>query len=148
MAHIFGICFTFNNPTAETFVKAHGAVGQAGIKYICWGNEVGEQGTPHMQGYIQSNQDKYARLMKVIGTCHMEKMKGDSKQAVDVPKVCLYYLLIALPFLNHALNLIMVNSLTLASLRRVNVNVGSKLLKNKLLTPAGLEDSTGYNEFY
>lgn len=86
MARIFGICFTFNNPTPETYLKARGAVGQAGIKYICWGNEVGQAGTPHMQGYIQSNQDKYARLMKVIGTCHMEKQQGDSKQAVDYCK--------------------------------------------------------------
>ena len=77
-----GICFTFNNPTPETLIKARGAVGQAGIKFICWGDEVGESGTPHMQGYIQSNHDMYKRLMKVIGTCHMEKQKGDSKQAV------------------------------------------------------------------
>jgi len=82
----FGICFTFNNYTPETLLKARGAVGQAGIKYIAWGMEVGESGTPHMQGYIQSNQDKYARLMKVIGTCHMEKQKGDSTQALDYCK--------------------------------------------------------------
>jgi hypothetical protein len=81
-----GICFTFNNYTPETLIKARGAIGQAGIKYICWGIEVGEEGTPHMQGYIQSNQDMYKRLMKVIGTCHMEKQKGDSKQAVDYCK--------------------------------------------------------------
>lgn len=82
----YGICFTYNHWTPETLVKARGAVGQAGIKYICWGMEVGEQGTPHMQGYIQSNQDKYKRLMKVIGTCHMEKQKGTSQQAVDYCK--------------------------------------------------------------
>jgi len=82
----FGICFTFNNYTQETLLKARGAVGQAGIKYIAWGIETGEAGTPHMQGYIQANQDKYARLMKVIGSCHMEKQKGDSKQALDYCK--------------------------------------------------------------
>jgi len=82
----FGICFTFNNYTQETLLAARGAVGQAGIKYICWGLEVGEQGTPHMQGYIQANQDKYKRLMKVIGDCWMGKQKGDSKEAVDYTK--------------------------------------------------------------
>lgn len=82
----FGICFTYNNPEPETFIKARGAVGHAGIKYICWGNEVGADGTPHMQGYIQGNQDKYNRLMKVIGKCHMEKQKGNSTQAVDYCK--------------------------------------------------------------
>jgi hypothetical protein len=39
-----------------------------------------------MLGYIQSNHYMYKRLMKVIGTCHMEKQKGDSKQAVDYCK--------------------------------------------------------------
>lgn len=81
-----GICWTFNNYTPETLIKARGAVGVAGIKYICWGIEVGEQGTPHLQGYMQVNHDKYARLQKVMGTCHMEKQKGDSKQAVDYCK--------------------------------------------------------------
>jgi len=82
----FGICFTFNNYTPETLIKARGAVGQAGIKYICWGLEVGQQGTPHMQGYIQANQDKYKRLMKVIGDCWMGKQKGDSEEAVEYTK--------------------------------------------------------------
>jgi len=82
----FGICFTINNYTPETVLKCRGAVGQAGIKGICWGFEVGEQGTPHMQGYLQANQDKYNRLMRVIGTCHMEKQKGTSQEAMDYCK--------------------------------------------------------------
>lgn len=81
-----GICFTYNNYTPEDELRIRGAVGMGGIKYIVYGREVGECGTPHLQGYLQSNQDKYKRLMKVIGTCHMEKQKGDSKQASDYCK--------------------------------------------------------------
>lgn len=81
-----GICFTYNNYTRETLLKCRGAVGHAGITYIIYGREVGEEGTPHLQGYLQANQDKYKRLMKVIGTCHMEKQKGDSRQASDYCK--------------------------------------------------------------
>ncbi len=32
-------------------------------------------------GYLQSNQDKYKRLMKVLGDCHIEKQREDSDKA-------------------------------------------------------------------
>jgi len=83
---LFGVCFTFNNWSAETKKACQKAIGQAGILYIIWGEEVGEEGTPHLQGYIQCNQDKYKRLMRVIGTCHMEKQKGTSDEARDYCK--------------------------------------------------------------
>ncbi len=83
-----GICFTYNNYTPEDELRIRGAVGMGGIRYIVYGREVGECGTPHLQGYLQSNQDKYKRLMKVIGTCHMEKQKGDSKQASEYSVGC------------------------------------------------------------
>jgi hypothetical protein len=39
---IFCITFTINNYTDEIILKAQGALGQAGIKYIVWGYEVGK----------------------------------------------------------------------------------------------------------
>nr|WAE42529.1 MAG: replication associated protein [Cressdnaviricota sp.] len=82
----YGICFTYNNYTPESILKCSGAVGQRGISYICWGREVGEEGTPHLQGYIQSKQKQFSRLQQVIGTCHMESQKGTSEQAKEYCK--------------------------------------------------------------
>jgi len=79
---VYGICFTFNNYTDVDVRNVKGAVGQRGISYICFGLEVGDEGTPHMQGYIQGKQKQFARLQKVIGKCHMEAAKGTDEEAV------------------------------------------------------------------
>jgi len=49
--------------------------------YICWGQEVGEEGTPHLQGYIQWNkQVRWASLAKKW-KAHFEDAKGSSTEA-------------------------------------------------------------------
>lgn len=42
-------CWTLNNYTAEETIK----LANVPCKYIVWGCEVGESGTPHLQGYIE-----------------------------------------------------------------------------------------------
>jgi hypothetical protein len=75
-----GICFKHSDCTPENLLKCKGAVGLAGIQYICWG------GTQQLHGYLQANKDTYARLMSVIGVCPMEKQRVTSEQAVDLCK--------------------------------------------------------------
>lgn len=63
------------------------SIGECGIKYLIFGREVGEQGTPHLQGYMQVNHDKFDRLKRRFGnSLHLEKQKGDSKEAADYCK--------------------------------------------------------------
>lgn len=79
---MFGTVFTFNNYSDEDVLRIQGCVGQRGIKYVCFGREIGEQGTPHLQGYLQSTQKQFSRLMLATGNCHMEAQKGSSDQAI------------------------------------------------------------------
>jgi len=64
------------------------SVGTTGIKYLIAGEEVGESGTPHLQGYLQSNQDNYQRIKTAWGCngIRFAKQLGDSKQAADYCK--------------------------------------------------------------
>ena len=78
----YGICYTFNNYTPEDILRIQGSIGKRGITYICYGREVGQNGTPHLQGYLQGTQKQFPLLMQAIGKCHMEAAKGSDEQAI------------------------------------------------------------------
>ena len=78
-------CFTLNNfdeDDLERFDDLGSNVGSI-IKYICIGREVGENGTSHLQGFIQFT--KKIRLSQVKGyigvRAHCEVMRGTATQA-------------------------------------------------------------------
>jgi len=51
-----------------------------GVKYLIYGREVGELGTPHLQGYIVFNSPRSFNAVKNICVrCHWEVAKGDSE---------------------------------------------------------------------
>lgn len=83
---IHGIAFTWNNYTEQTIHDCRHAVGKGGIKYIIFGREVGAQGTPHLQGYLQANHDMYTRIHKVIGKCGTTKQIANSDEAATYCK--------------------------------------------------------------
>lgn len=84
---LHGICFTLNNYSELEVTLVRESVGVGGIKYIIYGKEVGESGTPHLQGYLQCNHDKFDRLKRRFGKkIHLEKQKGDSAEARDYCK--------------------------------------------------------------
>lgn len=84
-------CFTINNyaPTTEQSLKDHL---QCVCKYIVWGREVGEEGTPHLQGFAMLKKPyRFKRLKKLFADkvgCnpHIEKTRGTPIQAADYCK--------------------------------------------------------------
>ena len=45
-------CFTLNNPTSDERDKILALDGDRQLEYLVFGNEVGDSGTPHLQGFV------------------------------------------------------------------------------------------------
>lgn len=72
-------CYTLNNPTAPLDLSD--------TIYHVYGEEVGESGTPHYQGYVVFAQRKrLSQLKKLSATAHWEVSKGTPIQASDYCK--------------------------------------------------------------
>lgn len=73
-------CFTLNNyTTAEEL-----ALKQLECRYIVYGHEQGEEGTPHLQGYVCFNSKKSLKQLKAISNrAHWEVARGDSQSNFD-----------------------------------------------------------------
>lgn len=67
-------CFTINNWTSEDYES----VMQLKSKYLVVGKEIGEQGTPHLQGYVYlSSPSTMSALSKKLKRAHLAVAKGD-----------------------------------------------------------------------
>lgn len=78
-------CWTLNNYTDEDIYY----LGRVPCRYMIYGKEVGAQGTPHLQGYIELAQMTGLKGIKnLLGSTryHVEARKGTTKQAVDYCK--------------------------------------------------------------
>lgn len=78
-------CFTLNNYTDEEYTRVCDTL----CKYIIVGKEVGESGTPHLQGYIEFDNPRMMNGVKAELGCdriHLEKRLGTAKQASDYCK--------------------------------------------------------------
>lgn len=65
--------FTYNNYTDEIIAKLSVLGIEQGVKYIVFGKEVGETGTPHLQGFVRfSKQVRRTKAVSIIGDCWME----------------------------------------------------------------------------
>jgi len=51
----FNWCFTLNNYTDEEMEQIKNLAPSGIIQYIAFGEEIGEEGTPHLQGYLRLN---------------------------------------------------------------------------------------------
>jgi len=80
MARSRNFCFTLNNYTPEEEEE----VKNWECKYLIFGKEQGESGTPHLQGYISFQLQKtLSALKKLQGRAHWEIARGSPKQASD-----------------------------------------------------------------
>lgn len=75
------ICFTINNYT-DIDVQALRNMYTECCKYIICGLEVGESGTPHIQGYAEFKDSmELHNIKKHMPRAHIEKRKGTAEQA-------------------------------------------------------------------
>jgi len=71
-------CFTINNPEPQDEVIDKGL-----FTYLIIGKEVGENGTPHLQGYVEfKNQKDLTALKKINDRIHWEVAKGNRNQNI------------------------------------------------------------------
>lgn len=85
MSRLRAWCFTLNNYTEIEY--NHLAAMKP--KYMVIGKEVGESGTPHLQGYIEFENARMMKGVKAEMKCdrvHLEGRKGTAKQAADYCK--------------------------------------------------------------
>lgn len=76
-------CFTLNNYTAEEYKELTELFTSKGWTYVI-GKEVGENGTPHLQGFIQhKNAIAFKYLKEILPRAHLEKAKGSVKQNLE-----------------------------------------------------------------
>lgn len=76
-------CFTLNNPLPED----RDLISCMDCAYMVYGDEIGEQGTSHLQGFIIFNSSKrFNSLKKIHPRIHWEITRGTSQQASDYCK--------------------------------------------------------------
>jgi len=79
MSRTRDFCFTINNYTDVHIDTLQGI----DCTYVVYGKEVGESGTPHLQGYIRfPTQRTVSSVIKKIGGAHIEIKKGTCEQAI------------------------------------------------------------------
>lgn len=67
-----GACITINNPTPDDYDIDMDKVG-----YFAYSDEIGESGTPHIQGFAYSKKAmKLSGWKKIFPRAHIEKMRG------------------------------------------------------------------------
>lgn len=74
-------CFTLNNYTVE---EEHN-IQQIDCEYLIYGHEVGENGTPHLQGYITfSTRKSFNTMKRLLGErAHIEVARGKVQDNID-----------------------------------------------------------------
>lgn len=75
-------CFTYNNYEAGTIIELVEKFKVFDLLYI-FGEEVGESGTPHLQGYIEGKEEfRPMETLKLSKKIHWEKRKGSKAQNI------------------------------------------------------------------
>lgn len=80
-------CFTLNNYNDEDI--EHIATCEKWTSYLVYGKEVGESGTPHLQGYVEFDSAMTLKTVKKLfnnDRIHLEARRGTQAQAIDYCK--------------------------------------------------------------
>lgn len=83
-----GWVFTLNNYDEQDVERLDTLLtSQSNVKYIVFGKEVGEQGTPHLQGYVHFKEAcRHASVVRITGAGYCAIREGSLEQAVDYCK--------------------------------------------------------------
>ena len=74
-----GWIFTINNWTEEDERAVLTLSEQENVKYLICGKEVGESGTPHLQGAVYfNNACRFSTMKKKLERAHLESARGDA----------------------------------------------------------------------
>lgn len=78
-------CFTLNNYTPqEVELYSNLVTASDDVEYIGFGREVGEQGTPHLQGLVVlARRLRLSQVRDLLPRSHLEVMRGSFQQARD-----------------------------------------------------------------
>lgn len=78
-------CFTVNNYTAEELNRIHAHLDSDHVVYGICGQEVGEEGTPHVQGFvIYRGPQRFSYFHRnACERAHLEVARGTSQEASD-----------------------------------------------------------------
>lgn len=78
-------CFTINNYTVLDEQKIRDLFSLKKVSYYVFGREVGESGTPHLQGYLElPKKTRLTTLKKSLGRhVHLEQRKGSAVQSQE-----------------------------------------------------------------
>jgi len=72
------ICFTLNNYTDNEYLES-----QKLSDLMIIGKEIGDKGTPHLQGYAEFKNQKSLEMIKsIVPRAHIEKAKGNRQQNI------------------------------------------------------------------
>lgn len=64
-------CFTLNNYTHEDVARILGLEAEVSVSYCVFGREIGESGTPHLQGFVSFKERKTrASVVALLGQAH------------------------------------------------------------------------------
>lgn len=79
-------CFTINNFNDVDVEALHALASHPDVRYICIGDEVGDEGTKHLQGYIEMRgPSRFNAMKEKLGgsRVHLEARRGTAKQAAE-----------------------------------------------------------------
>ena len=82
-------CFTLNNYTNVDELKLDTMFEHGHFNYLCWGREIGESETPHLQGYVQLKKKlRLSQVRQLLGARgHYEISRGHPHMASEYCRI-------------------------------------------------------------
>lgn len=77
---------TINNPTEDDFIRWEGLKGEKWVKKVMGQLEKGENGTPHIQGMLNTDYVRFSQIKKALPRAHIEIARKPAALANYVQK--------------------------------------------------------------